>query len=318
MNQSETDIEQKFHLKVYSHLEQIDVLFGKKGIPLENRSFLATELLFKRGLVQYNVAEQTDLNTAKEKAFNYIHLIIHDWYEQKYGKINYSKRQKAHLFLNGISYELAIPLSISQPTGDNVTAWMHIPKLVEKNEKPLSWIVNKPNFNFFSKTDIDLLNTDAVIIASALRNLNVCYISVGEISKDKNDAYKNVIDNFTNVSNCFLSSSHNSAAAMWSIHFAVEEMLKFSLKIKDTNFSKTHDLESLYKLLYPNSNFQNSSFDIFPKKATDERYSSNKTLFEIYMFYKEALKLCSFLADDIKKDIHIESLMFELKYAFAI
>lgn len=228
----------------------------------------------------------------------------------------------AHLYINGIVYKLSIPLYISNPTGDGKTSWMHITDSISKDEDTLDWIVNKPNFKMLDNKEIAEFRNQINKIGNALRELNVCRISVGELSKKENDAFLNVISSFSTISDKFINYPENKSAMMWNIQFAVEEMLKFlTMKKKNISFLKTHDLNKLYTNLYPNMELSSIRFfNIFPhaNNVIEERYSSSRGLQEINDFYIEALEFCSELTNDIEKIIDISKIELKIKYAFAL
>ncbi len=308
--------------QIYSYIPKLDKILGKKEVNIKKRSMLVADYLLKTKIVQYrttnnNISEEE----IKEKAFSFILIIVNDWYEEKYGNFHQDDNQIAHLYINGIVYKLSIPLYISNPTGDGKTSWMHIPDNISKDEDTLDWIVNKPNFKMLDNNEIAEFRNQINKIGNALRKLNVCRISVGELSKKENDAFLNVISSFSTISDKFINYPENNSAMMWNIQFAVEEMLKFSIMKKNISVHKTHDLNKLYANLYPNVTLSSIRFlNIFPNAhgVIDERYSSSRPLQEINDFYIEALEFCSELAKDIEKIIDISKIELKIKYAFAL
>lgn len=322
MNNNFDETTEKFiRPKIYKLLPLIDTRLGNIELDISMRPIIATTELLERGFIKYRIANDNSVSESdiKTKLFTFIHIIVNDWYVEKYENIHKgSPIIKSHIFINGISYELEIPLSISEYTGDNITAWMNIPCDVKSKEDLLSWIKNKPNFQNFSKNEIATIRGNIIENANSFRKMNSSYFSLGKLTKEQTSAYNNVVSSLMSVSETFINSSENKGHIMWNIHFATEECLKFALLRKGLSIPHTHNLKKLYKSLFHNENYPKFLI-IYPSDAAkNERYFCERSMKELNLFYQESLKICAEIMNSLPKTFEIEKIALRVKYAFAL
>lgn len=158
-------------------LPKIDRALSDANTPLSKRKARALDFI-QSHMIEIQGDYQEFLNS---EAYARIMALVDDWYCERYGAALEADKDRFHslVVIHGTAFPLLVPSTFSIPGEEDGTVWVGFPASVQKEEDPLSWIVDSPNFGTLPESDYEALRKAAEKTATAIR---VLYSTLGHSS----------------------------------------------------------------------------------------------------------------------------------------
>lgn len=228
-----------------NYLERVDAELFQQNIDLQTRPVYATHL-FTASFIE--PPDGMTENYLEQEWFAEILGLAEEWYVRRYGKARMSYRvpiTDGLIVIFQMPFLLAIPLLFSKIEVPGETTWLHFPNTVLDEEKPLSWIVDPPNFDALSSNNRAVLEKGIVEVATYTRQIHRDLITA-TLSDEVRPMARSIE---SHVSKCVIDICSRDDArrsiALWEAHLAVEKTVKVFLHQQGSRVDKVHSLDSL-------------------------------------------------------------------------
>ncbi len=306
---------------VREQLTVIDEVLSARGTSLIQRPLDAATIFVSECIVA--IEGDTKDDYWGKKWFADIYRWTEEWYSERYGdalKNEGKDNAKGIARVYGTPFALDIPLTLTEPEDPGKTVWLILPIEVMPKEKPVDWLLPKPNLQQLSEKQLTQLTEEIEFVATALRAINVNLMTAEYPTSSLQMLGGGIPAHLKKAAQDILTGKPEQiSVSFWEIHLAIEKAIKVFLKQKDQNPPNIHDLPKLRGMadLIVDSTGLNSCFDQCPsdKEAIKYRYgeSDNISTEKAIQFYFNSLRIIVFYTKELRRKYVMNNARFLIK-----
>lgn len=300
-------------------LPKIDRALSDANTPLSKRKARALDFI-QSHMIEIQGDYQEFLNS---EAYARIMALVDDWYCERYGAALEADKDRFHslVVIHGTAFPLLVPSTFSIPGEEDGTVWVGFPASVQKEEDPLSWIVDSPNFGTLPESDYEALRKAAEKTATAIRSIIFDLRTLQSYTVDTHrDLAASVLANLRSSAQKLCGRDDGLLRdAGWELCQAVEKALKLYIRRNGGQPKTSHKLAELadHAEMIGTIKIDRRKIDLVPsdKAAVNLRYEGRYSIEEGLEAYSASLDIIQALAFEarVKSEFDVRQARFLFK-----
>lgn len=234
------------------HFQWIDEELAYQEEPVPKRILPAAIKFVEECIMDSNI-DPNGWNPGKssdfvhKRWFRIFHSYAKQWYEERYG----SRLRNSELFffrsvvlIAGTPFGLRVPVTRSKPEVEGETAVLFWPGSVSKEENPLDWVVDPPNFGSYSSEALAKARKDSTRAANRIRAISCRFIGAELTDEATRAVLAGVKIHLQSAASLILREDEDGRLprAQWELQMACESAYKGVLQQRKGGFPPHHDL----------------------------------------------------------------------------
>ncbi|MER8447130.1 HEPN domain-containing protein [Mesorhizobium sp. M1066] len=241
------------------HLEFLDEILAKSGVPVGQRPFHAATDLIRYKLVKVSTDSgktryEPDGSSDFLEAywFKAIYKMVDDWYRERFG-VRFDcppeATVKGVVLIRSTPFVMKIPVNRTRPDQPGKTVWISFPEEIESDENSTSWLVRGPNLSQMDQAQSASVIAATDDVADSLRFIRTNLMGVEGADPEGLSFRRGVITHLERAAELIEHQDVEAASkAWWELQMALESSLKALLLQKNGRYPYTHDLVELLTL----------------------------------------------------------------------
>jgi hypothetical protein len=229
-------------------LQVIDEFLALAGMPISDRPLTASlEFVDKCIIDAKGISLEKPLT---QPWFAHLHAFVKRWYMRRYGERNLRgvvRNGLGAVMIFGTPFLVEVPLTLLEAVEPGDRSWLCFPTTIHQGERPLTWVVNPPDFSRMPPHEAEAIEAKVSEVAVMTRLIAVDLLTA-ERPTDKVGAMLEGIRSHLDAAVGHLCSPQGAARALaiWDLHLAVEKAFKAFLLERTSKANRTHDLVVLH------------------------------------------------------------------------